>query len=47
MDVGLVATALVALALGPFIEPSDDAAELMLGLVFVCVAPAAVHDPCM
>ena len=42
---GFVLTALVGLALAPFIDPSRDTAELIvLALVFVCVAPATVHD---
>ena len=40
-----VVAALVGLTLAPFIEPSQDTAELVvLAIVFVCVAPAAVLD---
>lgn len=41
----LVVAAVVGLALAPFIEPSQDTAELIVvAIVFVCVAPAAVLD---
>jgi hypothetical protein len=43
--VAFVVAALVGLALAPFIEPSQDTAELIVvAIVFVCVAPAAVLD---